>query len=292
MRPALSVILFTVISGAGFGLFALTVLARQAGIDIPDSAAIAALVLVALGLSASTFHLANPRNAWRAASGWRTSWLAREAVLAVLFWPLALAWLGVTWWFPEARALRFGLGAFSVLLAWATLVATGMIYACLKTLRDWHTPLTPLAFVLLAHASGAVVLLVFGVDERLRMLALLLLLLAALAKLAWYAWRTKAPARLLHWFRDAPVRLLDSGHVHDTFVSREFGFSPTIHTALTLRLLMFTLAFIAPALLLSQTSFQAQCLAAPCCLLGLLIERWLFFAEARHSVRPLFMRSV
>ena len=97
MRPALSVIFFTVLSGAGLGLFALIALVQIAGASsalIPIMhlwAGGLALVLVAAGLVSSTLHLANPKNAWRAVTRVRTSWLSREGVLALIFFPVAFA---------------------------------------------------------------------------------------------------------------------------------------------------------------------------------------------------------
>ncbi|MEQ1666937.1 MAG: DMSO reductase, partial [Sulfuriferula sp.] len=67
MHPAFSVIFFTVSSGAGFGLFALLVLADLLGLggglsmEQKLTAGGLALFLVAGGLMSSVFHLANPK---------------------------------------------------------------------------------------------------------------------------------------------------------------------------------------------------------------------------------------
>jgi len=112
MHPALSVIFFTVTAGSGYGLLILLAFARPAGLlpDIsPDQivfTGVFGLVLVTAGLLSSTLHLANPRNAWRSFTRFRTSWLSREAVFAVAFYPL---------------------------------VCTAMIYASLKTIRQWNS---------------------------------------------------------------------------------------------------------------------------------------------------------
>ena len=87
MHPALSVIFFTTLSGAGYGLLAWLAIASLVG-GLPGPvrivATLIALVLASAGLLASFWHLGKPMRAWRAFSQWRTSWLSREGVAAVL----------------------------------------------------------------------------------------------------------------------------------------------------------------------------------------------------------------
>jgi len=298
MKPAFSVILFTVASGAGLGLFALLVLADLLGLGgaiLPQQYALvgaAALGLVACGLLASTFHLANPKNAWRALGGFRTSWLAREGVFAVLFFPVALLYLAAGW-LESGAGPRLAAGIAGLLLAWATLYSTGMIYACLKTIRQWHTPLVPALYLVLAHSSGALLLWVFmasagNAAPEFAGMALLGLLLGALLKAIYYAWIARPAigpslntATSLH--RGA-VRLLDAGHSHGNFITQEFGFVLARENAAVLKATVFLLGFILPAALLLAGGALAG-VAAACGIAGLLVERWLFFAEARHVVR-------
>src|SRR6476660_8256187 len=89
MHPALSIIFFTTSSGVGFAL--LTLLGLGAPLDLfPPSESFAGVALVmaalltAAGLASSAVHLGRPARAWRAFSQWRSSWLSREGVLAVL----------------------------------------------------------------------------------------------------------------------------------------------------------------------------------------------------------------
>ncbi|MGE0726177.1 MAG: DmsC/YnfH family molybdoenzyme membrane anchor subunit, partial [Alphaproteobacteria bacterium] len=96
MHPALSVIVFTTASGAGYGLLALLGLLAPFGL-VPAStwfglaATGLALVAVAGGLLSSTLHLGHPERAWRAMSQWRSSWLSREGLAAVVsFFPAGL----------------------------------------------------------------------------------------------------------------------------------------------------------------------------------------------------------
>lgn len=294
MKPAFSVILFTVSSGAGLGLLVWLAVARLFH-DAPASQAwwIAfgvALALVTGGLLSSTLHLANPRNAWRAFSRWRSSWLSREGVFAVLLYPVALLYALAVW--RQSFVLQSVVAAVMIPLALAILYSTAMIYACLKTVPRWNTWHTRVAYPLFGLMSGAVLLSalipVVGAPVA-AWIAVVLLMLGAALKLAYFVrFADGAPgapdandALNLHGGR---VRLLDVGHGHGTFLTNEFGFRLAREKATLLKLAVFVAAFVLPFVLLVVSPRLAPW-AAGLCLTGLLIERWLFFAEARHVVR-------
>ncbi len=289
MRPAPSIIVFTVTSGLGLGLFALAALAALVGHELagPGRVALAALgfATVTIGLVSSTFHLANKRNAWRALARVRTSWLSREAVLALAFYPVAAWWL---WRGGAVPALA------TAALALGVVYTTGMIYACLPTVRQWHTPLTPLVYLSAALALGALALnaLVLATGSGSEGLALAAALLSALAlavKLAWYQ-HAGAPARLgpeqATGLSGGTVRLLDPGHTAGTYLTREFLFELGARRARGLRAAAIGLAYLAPiALVLAGQDSPAAALGALVAAYGgMLVERWLFFAEATHVV--------
>ena len=298
MRPALSIVFFTVSSGAGLGLIALLVLADllQPGGGLTSrqvlTGGVLSLALVAAGLVSSTLHLANPKNAWRAFSRFATSWLSREAVLAVAFFAAALAYLAGAAGLHEVQGLRTACAVLTLLLAWAVLYCTAMIYASLKPIRQWHTPLTPLAYLVLGHASGALLMLwVAGRGETRTgpfvALALALLAAGAVAKLAYYAHARQSGGLglgdALGVKTAAQVKLLDAGHTHGTFLTSEFVFRLARAHARRLRACVWVLGFALPAAL--AAAFPDAALAAfLLCFAGLLAERWLFFAEARHTV--------
>ena len=188
MHPALSIIVFTVLSGLGYGL------AAALGLGLLDPAAPAtkvahllALALIAGGLMSSTLHLGNPQRAWRAFSQWRSSWLSREGVMAVLtFVPLLVsAWATIV----ESRYIALS-GLLGTVLSLATVYCTSMIYASLKSVQAWHTPLTPLCYLLFAAAGGFGLAAFFaaagGGPVRLpAALAVVFLIVAWAAKLFW-----------------------------------------------------------------------------------------------------------
>jgi len=304
MHPAFSVIFFTVSSGAGFGLFGLLYLADLLRLgggfsreQITVTGAIA-LVFVIAGLLFSVAHLANPKNAWRAFSRFRTSWLSREGVFALVFFPFAFAYLALSWFaVPGLEGVRLALGGVATLLAWITVFSTGMIYACLKTIRQWNTPLVPANYLALGHASGALMLLAVAAWADLALqpfayIAASFLILAALLKAIYYYWMAEPGAsssiQTATGFTRAQVRLLDTGHTHGTFLTQEFGFQLARRHVLALKVFVFAAGFIAPLVLLAavggQPSLLLGGLITGMALLGLVAERWLFFAEARHVV--------
>lgn len=320
MKPALSVIAFTVLSGAGLGALALLALMDIArGFGWTDAAASAgpfgragvlALVLVVAGLCASTLHLGNPRNAWRSLSRIRTSWLSREAAAALALLPPATLWVAAMILDRFATA-RLVLAVAVVPLAWLTLYCTAMIYASLKPIRAWHSARVPLAYFALGHASGALaiaaVLRVHGDEPTwLAVAASLLFAIAAVVKLDYYAYLAGPDGRLTIEqaigvpqgvgppSASAPpgasrmhARLLDAGHSRGTFLTREFGYTLAPRQRIALRILFWTAGLAVPVLWLAAGLDDGAGAAIACgsCLVGLTAERWLFFAEARHSVR-------
>lgn len=303
MHPAFSVIFFTVASGAGFGLFSLLYIADVFSLgggfnrEQLIMGGLMALALIVFGLLSSTFHLANPKNAWRAFNRFRTSWLSREGVFAVIFMPLALAYLMCIWWDAPA-VLRVSIGFAAAVLAWITVFSTGMIYACLKTIRQWHTPLVPANYLALGYASGSLLLLMGAVVAKLDTvpylaMSALIVSVAAVLKAIYYFWigspSVSPTINTATGFTRAGVKLLDTGHTHGTFLTQEFGFQIARQKAGVLRIAVFVVGFGVPGLMLISIFQQpeglwAAAVALFAVMLGTSVERWLFFAEARHVV--------
>lgn len=303
MHPAFSVIFFTVASGAGFGLFSLLFIADTFKLgggfsqDQLVAGGLMSLGLIIFGLLSSTFHLANPKNAWRAFSRFRTSWLSREGVFAVAFMPLALIYLASIM-FDAPLWLRESTGLLAAVLAWITVFSTGMIYACLKTIRQWNTPLVPANYLALGYSSGSLLLLlgavIAGLDTTPYIaMSALIVSIAAVLKAIYYFWiRDPGLSPTINTatgLTRAKVKLLDTGHTHGTFLTQEFGYQLARSQASLLKVLVFVIGFGLPGLMMVWV-FNAQggqalaLVAAIGGLLGAAMERWLFFAEARHVV--------
>jgi sulfite dehydrogenase (quinone) subunit SoeC len=299
MHPALSVIAFTVSSGLGYGLAAVL------GLGILDPSATAtkaahalALALIAGGLLSSTLHLRNPQRAWRAFSQWRSSWLSREGVLAVLtFVPLTWsAWASIV----EDRYLPVP-GLAGAALALATVFCTAMIYASLRSVQAWATPLTVACYLLFSLAGGlvaatAVATLAGGPVPALGLAALVALVAAWSVKLAWRNRMLNrrpisTPETATGLGAIGRVRLVESPHSGENYLTREMGFRVARKHAVKLAVLSLLLGGLVPALLIAVAVFSAGSVAVAAGLVavlahaaGMLVERWLFFAEARHAV--------
>jgi len=315
MKPALSVVAFTVLSGAGLGALAILAVVDllAAWSLVPglqaqtmQRASIVALALVAAGLCSSTLHLGNPRNAWRLLSRVRSSWLSREAAAAIALLAVATGWIALQFiggWTP----LRVAAAIVVLLLAWLTLHCTAMIYASLKPIRHWHTQRVPVAYFALGHASGALVVVALARSAGdaslvLAIVAGVLLAAAAAVKLDYYAWIARDEGRLTieqalgvqHGVHPQVLggtrmkaRLLDVGHSRGTFLTREFGYVLAPDTRTRARLLFWIAGVLVPALWLASGVGELPVAAIVCvaCAVGFGAERWLFFAEARHTVR-------
>ncbi len=281
MHPAPSVLVFTVLSGLGFGTLAfLALFAHLYGLP--------ALLLWGLGyglaivgLLASTFHLGHPERAWRAFSQWRTSWLSREGIAAVatltVLAPVALSdWLGLGW--SRAPAV---LGAA---LAMVTIGTTSMIYTQLKTVPRWNHWTTPLQFFAFALAGGA---LLTG-----QAIAPVLLALLALALVAHWHYGDRRFAEVGATMGSATglgalgkVSVFDPAHTAGNYLMREMIFVVGRKHAAKLRGIALVLACVIPALIVLVSAHPVAIGAAVMIhLIGAFAARWLFFAEAEHVV--------
>lgn len=313
MHPAFSVIFFTTLSGAGYGLMAWlgAVVLMQFGSGAeasampPRSLAVAlalALILVSVGLLSSTLHLGKPMRAWRAFSQWRSSWLSREGVMAVATYVPALALLawafasgaqgatGAVW--PAIAAVALLVGAV------LTVICTAMIYASLKPIPAWRHRLVVPAYLAFAALAGSALLAALpggsGLARGATFALIPLALVTAAIKLAY--WRDIDRTPLTVTRGDAvglPQRELDvfeRPHTEDNYLTREMGYVLARKHARKLRLIALASFAALPvvlsliALMLPAVAMIAMPLATLSLLLGTLVERWLFFAEARHLV--------
>jgi DMSO reductase anchor subunit len=307
MHPAYSVIAFTTASGAGYGL--LVALALAAGFNlVPRTPAFGfaglglALALITSGLLASTAHLGRPERAWRALSQWRSSWLSREGIAALVTYLPAGA-LGLGWVFGEIAPGQIAIAAWlTVPCALATIWCTGMIYRCLPTVRAWHQPLVAPIYLVLGLATGTVLLTfllaAFGHETRLAAAASILVLTGgwSLKSRYWFvidtAIKTHTAEAATGLGQFGTVRPLDPPHTQPNFVMREMGYRVARRHAEKLRRLSAMTLFAVPIatailLLLNLPSFIQIAFATLSVLsatAGVLIERWLFFAEAEHVV--------
>ena len=283
MHPAPSVIIFTSLSGLGFGL--LTFL----GFGMPAPTGLVAFVFFAIayllavgGLVASTFHLGHPERAIKAFTQWKTSWLSREAWLAVGALLVMAAYGAGLVFFGVAVAPLGWLGA---VLSLATVFATSMIYGQLKTVPRWNTKLTPMMFLTFSLAGG-------GLLSAQISSALLLLIAAGVVQVAYWITGDRALAQSGTSLATATglgetgtVRAFEPPHTGTNYLLREFVHVVGRKHASKLRIIALILMIGTPVALLSMpVSHWIALLAVISHVAGLFVSRWLFFAQAEHVV--------
>jgi sulfite dehydrogenase (quinone) subunit SoeC len=303
MHPALSIVFFTTASGAGFALLMLTGIAVPLGL-LPSNPGFGILTLTTAGflavagLLSSTLHLGRPERAWRAFSQWKTSWLSREGVLSVAaFIPAAVFAIG---WVIFGRVGGFsGLcGILAAILAAGTVYCTAMIYRSLKPIRQWHNRWVVPNYFALALMSG-LLLLDLNVRFWAHPVAIPVLTLLTIA-VAWWLKESywgfidtgSAPSTVesaTGLGRRGRVRMLEPPNTEENYLLKEMGFRIARKHRLRLRFVVRVAGFALPLLatlaaLFGFVPLLAALAAILSAALGLVVERWLFFAEAKHTV--------
>jgi len=283
MHPAPSIIAFTTFSGLGFGLMAWLGIGTA---DLPAQRVLAvsalALGLAGAGLLASLLHLGQPRRFLKAFSQWRTAWLSREAILAVA--TLVVFTLFAAVWAVAGIRTRL-LGIPAAALALGTVACTAMIYAQMRSVPRWRSPLTPALFLMFALAGGA--LLAGSTSAAAWLLAVLGLVQVA----AWIdgdrllaaSGTSLATATGL-----GPLgrpRLLEPPHTGQNYLLREMVHVVGRRHARLLRPAGLLLAVVIPIAIVALASAGPMLhVAALAHVAGALVLRWLFFATAEHVV--------
>ena len=288
MKPAISLILFTVLSGFGFGLlFWLNLNLHSSEMFSNVVAFPIAFMVSVVGLVASSFHLGNPQRALLSFTQWRSSWLSREAVLAVItlltsfvhvilivFYQIELSWLG------------YVAAAFCL----ATIFSTAMIYTQMKTVPRWNMKITPMLFLLYGIAGGSVVL------NQIIFSGLLFLVLGLVQIFTWKIGDKQfkksshiGTATGLSTNRTS-VRMLEPPHTGSNYLLKEMVHIVAQKHIHKLRWISLTLLSLLPTLLcfsfimITNHSLPILISIALINLMGTIVSRWLFFSEAEHVV--------
>ena len=315
MHPAFSIIFLTTLIGAGQGLFLALYSGQLYSVlkILPGEStsfyvvgSLLVLVLMVAGLVSSFFHLGRPERAWRSAARWRSSWMSREVIVLPAFmgtvaaWGLIhyLGWNPVLFTFSQNIEVDVSLlvGAFATLLSFTLFLCTGMIYACIKMLQEWASPLTVINYTLLGGSSGFILATVFAAWQGSGMTwffggwSVVLTLLAFLTRAA----SLFRNARLKHkstlqtaiGIRHTDIKQTSQGAMGGSFNTREYFHGASKRKYKSVKWVFLVLAFPLPLLLLSVglgthvigllvAAFLVQ-------YIGLLMERWFFFAQANH----------
>jgi DMSO reductase anchor subunit len=305
MNPAYSVIFFTTASGAGYGLLALLGI-LNIGNYLPHDkwffliALILSLSLITAGLLSSTFHLGHPERAWRALTQWQTSWLSREGVAAIFtYMPACVMVLG---WIIEEQTdgVYMVMGILAAIGSFVTVYCTSMIYASLKAIPAWTLSLVPVLYLFLSIASGSLVLVTLLCAFSLEILelskfCLLILILTMFLKIKYWKMLDLMPTNTSIETATGlgsigKVNVLEKPHTSENYLQQEMGYQIARKHADKLRKIVLITLFILPIIFISLTflfptnAFLLTITAVATAAIGISIERWLFFAEAKHVV--------
>ena len=296
MHPAWSIIFFTSVSGLGLGLAGWIVLGFLDLSQFIDLLFVSGFTfgLIGAGLLSSTLHLGHPERAWRALSQWRSSWLSREGVLAVLVLAALSAWFLLVF-FGVVPPLWANIVLIAIITA--TVYATSMIYASLRTVACWHHPLTPACYLMFSVSGGSLAFVWVSAAINQQLSDLFIYFAGALILSAWtvkfFWWRmldNKKPGSSLASATGlgalGEVKTLMPPHTSENYLQTEMGFVVARRHAAKLRAISFLLGCALPFLVLCSvaTSIVMLSIALFAHLVGIFIERWLFFAEAKHVV--------
>jgi DMSO reductase anchor subunit len=303
MHPPFSVIFFTTLAGSGQGLFialfSYQVLTRtQAQANFLLVASFISVSLLLSGLVASMFHLGHPERGWRAASRWRTSWLSREVivlpcVIALISTYFLIRFTG----FDKAGIISLEVAAVTTVMVFLLFICTSMIYACLRFLQEWRSPLTVINFCLLGLASGfnlaIVIAFCLKTPDTFYLLptSMILTFLAGASRIAsLYRNKRLHPKSTIQsalGIKHPNIRQISHGAMGGSFNTKEFFHGKTREFLRLVKWFFLFASFIVPLalmelmmnighdVLIALTVFGIQ-------FLGLVAERWYFFAEANH----------
>ncbi|MCR4297879.1 MAG: dimethyl sulfoxide reductase anchor subunit [Gallionella sp.] len=313
MKPAFSVIFLTTLIGAGQGLF-LALFTHQSyalfGLIPMQSAtfygygSVLALLFLTGGLIASFFHLGRPERAWRSATQWRTSWLSREVIVLPAFLGTVFLYgaAHLSGYRPEMVSLpgdlvidlSIVLGGIGTLISFILFVCTGMIYACLRFLREWHSPLTVINYILLGSSSGFTLAAFYSAMVAPSQAgffvgwAIIITLLAFAGRGASLVrnarLKPKSTLQTAIGIKHPHIVQRSQGSMGGSFNTREFFHGRSEAFLRAIKPAFLLLAFALPLALLALGMLTHTLLGVAFILqyIGLLTERWFFFAQASH----------
>jgi DMSO reductase anchor subunit len=309
MQPNFSLVFFTTLAGMSQGLlFYIAIFKSQFNLlsnsFLTNLALPVSFGLLIASLLASFFHLGHPERAWRAAHMWRTSWLSREVIVL----PLFITTVILAWYFSAQDKSFPIIWLAIVILAFLLWICTAQIYQCIKFIQEWAHPLTFINFLVLGLTSGW---LLFGsliwlwsdaienaYVKLIPAIGVALLFIALTIKLTiWKRNRGLKPKSNLNSAIGIPntkIRQTSMGLMGGSFNTREFFHNQTNLVLDNLRKIILFGAYLFPILILvyalQNSTFSAVFIALIVHLIGLMCERWMFFAEANHPQNLYYQR--
>ena len=189
------------------------------------------------------------------------------------------------------------MGVLGTAVCFALFVSTGMIYAAIKFLQEWHSPLTVINYLLLGSASGFTLataysavyapnlVTLYGVWATVITVAGLITRTASLVRNARLKY--KSTLQTATGIRHTRIQQKSMGMMGGSFNTREFfhgaaqAFMRSIKWIFLVMVFPVPLALLWSALIAEQTT-NLLIAAFVVQYLGLVAERWFFFAQANH----------
>jgi len=316
MHPAFSVIFLTTLIGVAQGLFLalfstqlyseLNILPNVTESNFYGTGAVISLLLLIGGLISSFFHLGHPERAWRAAAMWRTSWLSREVLALPTMMAAVFVYGVIQLGGYDSIAYTNGsitlstslfVGVFGVVACFALFICTAMIYACIKFLQEWSTPLTVINYILFGMASGFLLATAlasyYGLTDHMQFLGnwAIALTIAVLLTRSASLYRNsrikhKSSVQSAIGVRHNKINQISQGAMGGSFNTREYFHGKTAAFLKSIKYIFMVLVFPIPLVLLfsalSSGATDVLIVAFAIQYVGLLAERWYFFAQANH----------
>lgn len=303
MHPSKSIIFFTVISGTGYGIF-VALLYNICFIQISYSleyklilSAISFIMIVS-GLLSSTLHLGHPERAWRAMSQWKTSWLSREGLAALItFVPMFLFYF---FWLTEF-SMYFIFLILTCIFSIITIFCTGQMYATLKTIPSWNNPLVTPLYILNGITVGSLFVysLNYYYDLNLNLfekfIYLIILLNFAFKIFYWISISKDSETKIQTalGLKSKEISFFEGPHTGNNYLTKEMINTIKKQNGNLLRMTFCTLTFITPLYMISQYHYiisdrlilkSSMIIVFLLALIGMFIERYLFFIQSNHVV--------
>lgn len=307
MHPEMTLVLLTVLAGAGQGIFILLVILSTLFYEsslIPSGyvygAGIISLSLQMAGIIASTSHLGNPQRGWRAMLMVKISWLSREVItLSFSVGAAALYLLLFYWGIHGTPLIIVGLAGIAACLGFY--ISSSMVYASVTYIREWANIYTPINFTIFGITSGfgvSLSILIFaGADSSIiagvNYIVIVLAILSLILKIMSYKFNVNAYVSVniknALGINDPDIKLQDMGTAYEHYNTKEYFYEISGSGSFT-KMLAINISFVLPiviwtamALHISGSYVQiVSMIASIAIIVGLLIERRLFFIQGNN----------
>ena len=303
MHPSKSIIFFTVISGTGYGIF-IGLLFNILFMEISYSLnyklfiSLVSFLMIVLGLLSSTLHLGHPERAWRAFSQWKSSWLSREGLVSVItFFPMVLFYY---FWINNINGYVFLLIILCI-FSLLTIFCTGQMYATLKTIPSWNNSLVTPIYIFNGITVGS--LFVYSINfyfnyniflyEKFIIITIILNLLLKISYWILIRQKTDTNIQTAVGIKSKNISFFEGPHTGKNYLTTEMINKSNNKNNNLLRLTFCILTFIIPLYMINQYSTLiadqfilklSMIFVFILALVGMIIERYLFFIQSKHVV--------